>query len=58
MHLEKETAGEVFNNLDLIANVVGRKKEKKNNRVQIEVIGGTAVEDAEGEQTLSKLQYS
>jgi hypothetical protein len=43
--------------LDLIANVVARKKEKKNGKVQIEVVGGTAIEGVEGDQS-SKLQYS
>jgi protein SHQ1 len=41
VHLEKHTPGEHFNNLDLISSVVNRKKEKKSNRVSIEVIGGT-----------------
>jgi hypothetical protein len=41
VHLEKENFGEFFNNLDLISNVVNKKKDKKKNgKVLIEVVAG------------------
>lgn len=39
VHLEKEKYGEVFENLDLLANIVSNKKNKKKKKVAVEVIG-------------------
>jgi hypothetical protein len=39
VHLEKATPGEVFENLDLLANVVGSKKSKQKKKVSVEVVG-------------------
>jgi hypothetical protein len=39
VHLEKAHQGEVFQNLDLLVNILNNKKSKKKSKVAVEVVG-------------------